>query len=676
LCGSIPDARATDTGKRIALLIGVNRYDNRNLANLDFAEHDVQDLARILRADYEVRLLLGSAALPSRQATKANVEKALDELFGSGLTKDDTVLIAIAGHGEQLTVERDRQKHDEPFFCPRDAVPGDAATLINLSRLVERLGERGGGTNLLLVDACRNDPDPTRGRGIDGDVVLNLPKGMAVFFSCSKGEKAQESAKAGGGHGLFFHYVLAGLRDNTIRNAKKELRWERLVAFVKEKLEEDAPNLLGKGAPMQTPHEVANLARSPLVLGEFKELGAKDYRDRGDRLQTKKEYEQAIEDYSEAIHLNPKDDRAYNNRGNAWYNMKEYDRAMTEYDAAIRVNPKLDAAHNNRALIHKIRKQYDKAAEEFENAIRLNPKFALAYRNRADMWYRNKEYDKALKDCTAWIALEPAAANAYYNRGLAYAALKRNDKAMDDVSKAIEIDAKHALAHRLRGDLEEEKAEHAKAIKDYTTVLEQDAKDYQARNRRGWAYVLIKQYELALKDFDEVIRVNPSYAYAYNNRSVVWREKKEYDKAIADCDQAIRLDAKFSWPHSNRAWIWQQKKEYAKAIADYEKAIEFDSKSARSINALAWLLATCPGAKLRNGQRAVDLAKRACELTSQKNATFLDTLAAAYAESGNFDEAVKVEQRALQFPEFAKQSGEEARKRLALYEQRKPFRQN
>src|SRR5437870_3881067 len=83
-----------------------------------------------------------------------------------------------------LAEKRNGQTHDEPFFCPRDAVPGDPATMLNLSKLIERLGERGGGANLLLVDACRNDPDPTRGRGIDGEVVSNLPKGMAVFFSC------------------------------------------------------------------------------------------------------------------------------------------------------------------------------------------------------------------------------------------------------------------------------------------------------------------------------------------------------------------------------------------------------------------------------------------------------------------------------------------------------------
>src|ERR1700682_330597 len=186
--------------------------------------------------------------------------------------------------------------------------------MLNLSALIESLGVRGGGTNLFLVDACRNDPDPTRGRGIDGEVALSLPKGMAVFFSCSKGERAQESAKAGGGHGLFFHYVLKGLEDKSIRNTKRELRWDQLVAYVKDKMEEEAPSLLGAGVPVQTPHELANLGRSPLVLAAYNAvmLTAKEYRDRGNEWWKKKQYDKAITDLNEAIRLDSNDAWAYN----------------------------------------------------------------------------------------------------------------------------------------------------------------------------------------------------------------------------------------------------------------------------------------------------------------------------------------------------------------------------
>jgi tetratricopeptide (TPR) repeat protein len=112
------------------------------------------------------------------------------------------------------------------------------------------------------------------------------------------------------------------------------------------------------------------------------------------------------------------------------------------------------------------------------------------------------------------------------------------------------------------------------------------------------------------------------------------------------------------------------------AIADYDEAIRLNPKDAQSHNRLAWLLATSPAPQSRNGKRAVELAQRACELTAWKRAAYLDTLAAAHAEAGNFVEAIRWQEKALGFAEFLKSSGEAARMRLELYRQEKPYRES
>jgi tetratricopeptide (TPR) repeat protein len=260
-------AAPPDSPRRIAVLVGINAYENRNLDNLEFAERDVEGLAKLLDNSYQVELLLGSAPRNSAQSpTKENLERTIKKVLALGLTKNDTVLLAFAGHGEQIAAKRENgQTRSEPFYCPKDAIPNQPSTMLNLSELIEDLAAKGGGTNLLLVDACRNDPDPTRGRGIDGDMVLSLPKGMAIFFSCSKGEKAQETRKLGGGHGLFFHFVLEGLRSDETRNEDGEVTWEQLVPFVKRKVQREGPRLLG-ATIKQTPHTLANLGLSPVIL--------------------------------------------------------------------------------------------------------------------------------------------------------------------------------------------------------------------------------------------------------------------------------------------------------------------------------------------------------------------------------------------------------------------------
>ena len=90
-----------------------------------------------------------------------------------------------------------------------------------------------------------------------------------------------------------------------------------------------------------------------------------------------------------------------------------------------------------------------------------------------------------------------------------------------------------------------------------------------------------------------------------------------------------------------------------------------------TLNNLAWLLATCPDDNVRNGRRAVTLAEKAVELTERKNATYLDTLAAAYAEARRFDDAVRVQQEALTDRRLVLDDGNAANARLELYRKKK-----
>jgi tetratricopeptide (TPR) repeat protein len=126
----------------------------------------------------------------------------------------------------------------------------------------------------------------------------------------------------------------------------------------------------------------------------------------------------------------------------------------------------------------------------------------------------------------------------------------------------------------------------------------------------------------------------------------------------------------FSWGNTHLA-----NKEYDKAIADYTEAIKLDPKDAGPHEWLAWVLATVPKNEIRNGKKAVEHATKACELIDRNNADYLATLSAAYAESGDFKEAINWQKKALEFPELDKQKADEYRQRLAMYEQAKPYRE-
>ena len=135
-------------------------------------------------------------------------------------------------------------------------------------------------------------------------------------------------------------------------------------------------------------------------------------------------------------------------------------------------------------------------------------------------------------------------------------------------------------------------------------------------------------------------------------RAIIWRdEKKELDIALGDYNEAIRLEPTSASVYHNRGIAWSDKKEHDKAIADYNEAIRLDPKDAPAYNNRAWLWATCPDAKYRDGKKAVQSATTACELSEWKGPNNLDTLAAANAEVGDFDSAVKWQSQAIEASE-------------------------
>jgi hypothetical protein len=80
------------------------------------------------------------------------------------------------------------------------------------------------------------------------------PRGFAALFSCKSGERAFETGKLGKGHGVFFHYVVDGLKGKA-KNNKGEVTWSSLADYVIDRVSDDVPTLIGGGA-RQTPEDI------------------------------------------------------------------------------------------------------------------------------------------------------------------------------------------------------------------------------------------------------------------------------------------------------------------------------------------------------------------------------------------------------------------------------------
>jgi tetratricopeptide (TPR) repeat protein len=165
-------------------------------------------------------------------------------------------------------------------------------------------------------------------------------------------------------------------------------------------------------------------------------------------------------------------------------------------------------------------------------------------------------------------------------------------------------------------------------------------------------------------------------ANAYNRRGIIYYTSGKYDDAIKDFNRAIEISPRYTQAYNNRGVAWRNIGEYKKAIEDYSKTLEINPQNAGAYNSLAWILATCPDEKSRNGKRAVDLASRAILL--RPDSFKLDTLAAAYAEVGNFKEAISTQGKAILLMKKSRFQNEKAlsefNTHMELYKDEKPWR--
>jgi tetratricopeptide (TPR) repeat protein len=284
--------------------------------------------------------------------------------------------------------------------------------------------------------------------------------------------------------------------------------------------------------------------------------------------------------------------------------------------------------------------------------------------------------DQAIEVATALIERQPTA-TLHGHRGYLKLRLRDYDGAIADFDEVIRLDPKLAVGYNNRGQARIQKKEYDGALADFDEAIRLDPKLAVAHDGRGTAHLARHEYDAAIADFDAAVKLDPNFAQAYSDRAVAYYAQGENARALPDAEQAVRLDPSSTRAIQSRGAIRDELGDYAGALADFDAAIKLDPAFAVPYGARAWIWATCPVAKYRDGKKAVQSATRGCELGKWKDFNLLHELAAARAEAGDFDAAVKWVTKAL---ELAPEQ-DASPKRLALlrecldhYRAKKPFR--
>src|SRR3954452_3105716 len=181
----------------------------------------------------------------------------------------------------------------------------------------------------------------------------------------------------------------------------------------------------------------------------------------------------------------------------------------------------------------------------------------------------------------------------------------------------------------------------------------------------------------AKRNVDAVLQRDPAFWPALYVRAQIYSHEGKYDLALKDCNEALRQDRTIVEAALLRANINGRLGKYAEASKEYDYLVSLHPKRvtlARVLSDRAWFYATCPNGSFRNGQQAVKDAKVACSIMVWQDEDMMDTLAAAYAETGDFNLAVQYAAQALAVKDISPEDAKRIQRHLESFQQRKPIR--
>ncbi|MDX1962508.1 MAG: tetratricopeptide repeat protein [Pirellulales bacterium] len=264
---------------------------------------------------------------------------------------------------------------------------------------------------------------------------------------------------------------------------------------------------------------------------------------------------------------------------------------------------------------------------------------AWAYNKRGQKYAENQIYDMAVEDFTLALQYDPTLWKAVHNRGVSHASLQHPREALADFERALQMNKTHANTWFNRGQLHYE----------------------------------LGAYDKAWRDFNEALRLNPQDAAFIAGRGQAAVRLGKVREAMQDLDFAVKADPRNAELRLARGEMYLAIKNYPIAAQEFQAAAQLNPQSGAALRGLAWIMATCPDAKLRNAEQAVSLAQKAMELEGDADPRYLETLAAAFANSGQFEAAAELAKHGLE-----KAQGNTAQRltqQMAVYKEGKPWRE-
>jgi tetratricopeptide (TPR) repeat protein len=355
---------------------------------------------------------------------------------------------------------------------------------------------------------------------------------------------------------------------------------------------------------------------------------------------------------------------------------RDEQKEVGDLDRAIELVPEDPSFRDLRAKFYYDHDQPDKALADVDRAITLDPDDAVSHELRGMILLGQERYDDALASFDRASELAPASARPYEGRGELFRRQGDLDKAVEQLSKALERSPDNVATLLLRAGIYYQQHDPERALADVERAIRIQPRILRPHLMRAEIYAATGRLDQAINQLERLLQLAPGQKELLSELGSFYLGNGQPRKAIDVLSQVLQQDPDDSSVLRNRGDAYLSIGKHAEAIADFDRALQQDEDENDDVllNNLAWVLATSPVDELRNGQRAVKLATQAAELTGYQVPHILSTLAAAYAETGDYQTAIKWSQKAVELgkddPALA-----ELQQELASYQAGKPVRE-
>ena len=331
----------------------------------------------------------------------------------------------------------------------------------------------------------------------------------------------------------------------------------------------------------------------------------------------------------------------------AWKEAGAYRDTTTLWLTTLARNPDAALAHNNLGKELELQGKTDEAVGHYQRALELLPTYAEPHNNLANTLVSAGQMTSAMEHYDTALRLQPKDANTLSNLGAALAKQGKLTEAIDHYRQAlaimpdlVEAEINMANAFQAQGKMNE-------AMSHYQRALELTPDDPKVLHNLGVALAASGKADEAMARYARALEIMPgSLDTRINLANALYRAGRfddageHYSKVLETTPE--NLNARFGVGS-----VAEELGRFREAVEHFSQALKFEARFLPAQDRLAWILATCPDAEIRDGKRALQLAQEAARTTGGKNAGILRTLAASCAEAGEFSQAADVAQRAI-----------------------------